>query len=92
MRIEKTAQQLCAVSCLCRLTRRSGRFPALPYPPGRKKNYHTPIKWQDKLPKKRGVKKALFTVKKTQGEVEIGAAPFRCGLIGYHLKLDSFLS
>ena len=32
----------------------------------------------------------MFTVKKTQGEVEIGAAPFRCGLIGYHLKLDSF--
>jgi hypothetical protein len=44
-----------------------------------------------KSPKK-GVKKALFTAKKPQGEVEIGAAPFRCGLIGYHLKLDSFLS
>jgi DNA repair protein RadC len=22
----------------------------------------------------------------------VGAAPFRCGLIGYHLKLDSILS
>lgn len=27
-----------------------------------------------------------------QGEVETGAAPFRCGLIGYPLKLDSLLS
>jgi putative transposase len=29
---------------------------------------------------------------KPQGEVETGAAPFRCGLIGYPLKLDSLLS
>ena len=29
---------------------------------------------------------------KPQGEVETGAAPFRCGLIGDHLKLDSLLS
>jgi putative transposase len=29
---------------------------------------------------------------KPQGEVETGAAPFRCGLIGNHLKLDSLLS
>ena len=29
---------------------------------------------------------------KPKGEVEIGAAPFRCGLIGYPLKLDSLLS
>ena len=29
---------------------------------------------------------------KPQGEVEIGAAPFRCGLIGHPLKLDSLLS
>jgi hypothetical protein len=29
---------------------------------------------------------------KTQGELEIGEAPFRFGLIVYHLKLDSFLS
>jgi hypothetical protein len=70
-----------------------GSLPSVALPSGQAQtNYHTPIKWQDKLPKKRGVKKALFTVKKTQGEVEIGAAPFRCGLIGYHLKLDSFLS
>lgn len=34
-----------------------------------------------------------FKEKEThQGEVEIGAAPFRCGLIGHHLKLDSLLS
>jgi len=36
--------------------------------------------------------KGMFYSKKPQGELEIGAAPFRCGLIGYHLKLDSFLS
>jgi len=29
---------------------------------------------------------------KPQGVLETGAAPFRCGLIGYHLKLDSLLS
>ena len=29
---------------------------------------------------------------KPQGVVETGAAPFRCGLIGYHLKLDPLLS
>jgi hypothetical protein len=92
MRIEKTAQQLCAVLCLCRLTRRSGHFPALPYPPGRRKQITTcPLNGKINYPK-RGVKKALFTAKKPQGEIEIGAAPFRCGLIGYHLKLDSLLS
>jgi len=30
--------------------------------------------------------------KKAQGVLEIGAAPFRCGLIGYHLNLDPLLS
>jgi hypothetical protein len=44
------------------------------------------------ITQKEGVKMALFTAKKPQGEVEIGAAPSRCKLIGYHLKLDSFLS
>jgi hypothetical protein len=74
-----------------------GRSPlsSLNYSPARgwsKSGCHfDPIKWQDKSPKK-GVKKALFTAKKPQGEVEIGAAPFRCGLITYHLKHDSFLS
>ncbi len=29
---------------------------------------------------------------KPQGVVETGAAPFRCGMIGYHLNLDSLLS
>ena len=92
MRIEKTAQQLCAVSCLCRLTRRSGRFPALPYPPGRRKQITTrPLNGKINY-RKRGGQKGIVYSKKTQGEVEIGAAPFRCGLIGYHLKLDSFLS
>jgi hypothetical protein len=72
-----------------------GSLPSVALPSGQAQtNYHTLIKWQDKLPKMRGggIKMALFTVKKTQGEVEIGAASFRCELIGYHLKLDSFLS
>ena len=29
---------------------------------------------------------------RSQREVETGAAPFRCGLVGDHLKLDSLLS
>jgi hypothetical protein len=41
---------------------------------------------------KRGGQKGMVYSKKPQGEVGIGAAPFRCGLIGYNLKLDSFLS
>jgi len=28
----------------------------------------------------------------SQGEMEVGAAPFRYGLTGYHLKLESLLS
>jgi hypothetical protein len=39
-----------------------------------------------------GGQKGIVYSDKPQGEVEIGAAPFRCRLIGYHLKLDSFLS
>jgi len=30
--------------------------------------------------------------KNSQGELETGAAPFRCGLVGYHLNLDPLLS
>jgi len=44
------------------------------------------------IAQKEGSQKDMVYNKKPQGEVEIGAAPFRCGLIGYHLKLDSFLS
>jgi hypothetical protein len=41
--------------------------------------------------KKRDQKGIVYS-NKPQGKEEIGAAPFRCGLIGYHLKPDSFLS
>jgi hypothetical protein len=41
---------------------------------------------------RRGFEKALFKAKGTQHKLEIGAAPLRCKSIGYHLKLDSFLS
>jgi len=45
-----------------------------------------------KIIQKRGVERGLLTAKKIQRKSEIGAAPFRCAFIGYHLKLDSFLS
>jgi len=45
-----------------------------------------------KITPKRGVERILLTAKKIQRKSEIGAAPFRCAFIGYHLKLDSFLS
>jgi S-adenosylmethionine synthetase len=44
------------------------------------------------IAQKEGGQKGIVYSNKPQGEVEIGAAPSRCGLTGYHLKLDSFLS
>jgi len=44
-----------------------------------------------KIIQQRGVERVFFTAKKIQRKSEIGAAPFRCAFIGYHLKLDSFL-
>jgi hypothetical protein len=92
MRAEKTAQQLCAVSCLCRLIRRSGHFPVLPCPPNRHKQINICLLNGNKNDHRRGFEKALFKAKGTQHKLEIGAAPLRCKSIGYHLKLDSFLS
>jgi hypothetical protein len=46
---------------------------------------------EDNLPKGEA-KQVLFTAKQTQGEVKIGAASFLCGLIDYHVKINSFLS
>jgi hypothetical protein len=69
-----------------------GSLPSVALPSGQAQtNYHAPIKWQQKLPKMRR-RKVLLTAKKIQRKSEIGAAPFRCAFIGYHLKLDSFLS
>jgi len=45
-----------------------------------------------KIAQKEGGQKGIVYSNESQDEVEIGAAPFPCGLIVYHLKLDSFLS